>query len=75
MVPALGFLDLDALLLASGAQLMYLSALLEPETLYSAMLNIRFVFDDAITAVDQFVDRLTIPSLPAAVFLMQQDVL
>ena len=54
---------------------MYLSALLEPETLYSAMLNIRFVFDDAITAVDQFVDRLTIPSLPAAVFLMQQDVL
>ena len=39
------------------------------------MLNLRFMFDDAITGVDSFYHKLAIPSLPAAVFLMQEDVI
>ncbi|MDB6134624.1 MAG: hypothetical protein JWM59_2867 [Verrucomicrobiales bacterium] len=39
------------------------------------MLNIRFAFDDAIRAVTLFSDELRIPSLPAAVLLMQGDVI
>src|SRR5688572_6549662 len=39
------------------------------------MLNLRFAFDDAITAISEFADELKIPSLPGAVFLMQGDVL
>lgn len=39
------------------------------------MLNLRFAFDDAITAVSEFAHDLKVSSLPATVFLMQADVI
>src|SRR5262249_15153183 len=40
-----------------------------------AMLNLVFVFDDAVRALAGHSDRLVVASLPAAVYLMQVDVI
>jgi hypothetical protein len=39
------------------------------------MLNLAFVFDDAVRALTRYSDRLQIAALPAAVYLMQVDVI
>ena len=38
------------------------------------MLNLSFVFDDAIRALTEHAERLTVSPLPAAVYMMQVDV-
>lgn len=40
-----------------------------------AMLNLSFIFDDANAAMAEYADRLAVVPLPAAVYMMQVDVL
>jgi hypothetical protein len=40
-----------------------------------AMLNLSFIFEDANTAMAEYADRIAIVPLPAAVYMMQVDVL
>jgi len=39
------------------------------------MLNLSFIFDDAYAAMTEYADRLAVTPLPAAVYMMQVDVL
>ena len=39
------------------------------------MLNLKPIFDDAVIALEQYIEYLAVPPLPAAVFMMQRDVI
>ena len=39
------------------------------------MLNVSFIFEDAKAAMSEYADRLAVAPLPAAVYMMQVDVL
>ena len=41
----------------------------------AAMLNLSYIFEDANTAMAEYADRLAVAPLPAAVYMMQVDVL
>jgi hypothetical protein len=41
----------------------------------AAMLNLSFIFEDANAAMAEYADRLSVVPLPAALYMMQVDVL